>query len=43
MYGEDEALELERRAWLHKKFTVQELQDLIEELKIKISHLERGD
>jgi hypothetical protein len=43
MYGEDEALELERRAWLHKKFTIHDLQDLIEELKVKISQLERGD
>ena len=43
MYGEgsDEVMEVESKKT--KKFTVQELQDLIEELKIKISHLERGD
>ena len=43
MYGEgsDEVMEVESKKT--KKFTVQELQELIEELKIKISHLERGD
>jgi hypothetical protein len=40
MYSEEEALELERRAWLPHKFTVQELQDLIQDIKAKILTLE---
>ena len=34
MYGEEEVLELERRTWLPHKFTVEELEDLIKELKM---------
>lgn len=40
MYSEEDALELERRAWLPHKFTVQELQDLIQDIKTKILTLE---
>lgn len=40
MYGEEEVLELERRAWLPHKFTVEELEDLIKELKNDILTLE---
>ena len=40
MYGEDEVLELERRAWLSHKFTVNELEDLIKEIKNDILTLE---
>jgi hypothetical protein len=40
MYSEDEVLELERRGWLHHKFTTYELEELIQSLKQKILEVE---
>lgn len=40
MYGEEEALELERRGFLPHKFTIEELQELILNLKKKILEVE---
>lgn len=43
MYGEGADEEMEIASKKTKKFTIHDLQDLIEELKVKINHLERGD